>query len=269
LETAIIEENYCPVSNGRLFFLKAGIGPPLLFLHGFCLDHRMWEGQINYFSDRYTCVSVDLRGFGKSSLPTDQSYSNHEDLNELFAFLEINQPAVLVGLSMGARVAVNFALTYPQKTSAIILADGAIDGFTFNDFNLTHIYSAGKELGVLVANRMWLDHPIFESARKNTVVLQKLTEQLLSYSGWHWTNKNPGRILTPPAIEQLRKITMPTLILIGQLDIPDFKALAQLLNNQIKHSSKIEISGAGHMCNMEKQDIFNDLVNQFLIRIQY
>lgn len=264
MESANFKENYCPVPDGKLFFLKVGTGPPLVFIHGFSLDHRMWESQINYFSGSYTCISVDLRGFGKSSLPTEKSYSHHEDLNILLAFLGINQRVILVGLSMGARVVANFALVYPQKTRAIIFADGVVDGFKFKDFDLTNIYNAGKEFGVPVANRMWLDHPIFESTRKNAVVVQKLTEMLMSYSGWHWTNKNPVRILTPPAIEQLQKLTMPALILTGQLDIPDFKALADLLNTRIKHSSKIEISGAGHMCNMETPEKFNDLVNQFL-----
>ncbi len=264
MESAKFQENYCPVSDGKLFFLKAGTGPPLVFIHGFGLDHRMWESQINYFSGSYTCISIDLRGFGKSSLPTEKSYSHHEDLNTLLAFLRINQKVILVGLSMGARVVANFALTYPEKTRAIIFADGVVDGFTFKDFDLANIYEAAKDLGVPVANRMWLDHPIFEPTRNNAVVVQKLTEMLMSYSGWHWTNKNPVRTLTPAAIEQLEKLTMPTLILIGQLDIPDFQELAHLLNTRIKHSSKIEIPGAGHMCNMEMPEKFNDLVNQFL-----
>jgi 3-oxoadipate enol-lactonase len=261
-----MEENYCPVSDGRLYFLKVGAGPPLLFIHGFCLDHRMWESQIKYFSDRYTCIAVDLRGFGKSSLPTDHSYSYHEDLYELLDFLKIDQSVTLIGLSMGARAVVNFALTHPEKTKAIIIVDGAIDGFAFKDFNLTPIYTAGREQGVFVANKMWMEHPLFESARKNAVVLKQLTEQLMSYSGWHWTHKNPVVNLTPPAVQQLAKLATPALILIGQFDIPDFKDLAQLLNKEIPDSLKIEISGAGHMCNMERPEIFNDLMDQFLIR---
>jgi 3-oxoadipate enol-lactonase len=261
--------NYCSITDGKLFYLKEGSGPPLVFLHGFCLDHRMWETQIKFFSKKYTCIAVDLRGFGNSSVPSDKSYSNHEDLNMLLNFLGIDQPVILVGLSMGARVVANFALTYPLKTKAVIFADGAIDGFVFSDFNLTYIYDAGKKQGVQVANRMWLDHPIFEPARKNAHVLKNLSEMVMSYSGWHWVNKNPIINLTPPAIEQLQKITMPCLILIGEFDISDFKAISYVLNKQIKHSSKIEIAGAGHMCNMESPLLFNELVNQFLIQIHY
>jgi 3-oxoadipate enol-lactonase len=264
LETGNDKGNFCPVHEGKLFFVKEGAGPPIVFLHGFCLDHRMWETQVDYFSADFTCIVVDLRGFGKSSLPTDKPYAHHEDLIALLDFLGIDQPVILIGLSMGARVVANFALTYPQKTRAVIFIDGAIDGYSFKDFDLTYIYKAGKELGILAANRLWLDHPIFGAARKNPVVHEKLTEQVISYNGWHWMNKNPVKNLTPPSIEQVRKIVVPTLVLVGQLDIPDFKDLAHILKKQIEHAQFIEIAGAGHMSNMEKPDLVNVLVNQFL-----
>lgn len=256
--------SYCPIREGNLFFLIEGSGPPLVFIHGFGLDHRMWENQVNYFSKNYTCITLDLRGFGKSSVPTDQSFSNHEDLNDLLEFLEIDEPVVLVGLSMGARVASNFAITYPEKSRAIIFTDGAIDGFAFKNFNLTYIYDAGKQQGIEIANKMWLDHPIFNSSRNKLSVRESLTEMVMSYSGWHWINKNPIRNLTPPAVDQLQKLLMPCLILIGELDIPDFKSIADILNKQIENSIKVEMLGVGHMCNMESPDKFNELLDQFL-----
>jgi 3-oxoadipate enol-lactonase len=269
LGDSAIKGNYCPISEGKLFFLKKGSGPPIVFIHGFCLDNRMWENQVNYFSKKYTCIAFDLRGFGKSSVPADQSFSTHEDLDVLLGFLKIDQPVILVGFSMGAKVASNFAITYPEKTKAIIFADGAIDGYVFKDFNLTYIYNAGKQQGTPVANKMWLDHPIFNSSRKNLAVMESLAEMVMSYSGWHWANSNPIKNLIPPAIEQLQKLKMPCLILIGEFDIPDFKAISDLLNKQIKHAFKIEIAGVGHMCNMESPDIFNSHVNEFLTQVHH
>ncbi len=266
MEIEKTEKNYCAVPEGRLFYIKRGGGPPIVFLHGFCLDHRMWDSQLDFFSKHYTCVAVDLRGFGKSSVPSNKTYAHHEDLNTLLEFLGIDQPVILIGLSMGARIVANFSLTYPQKARSVIFVDAAIDGYAFKDFDLSYIYTAGKELGPLEANRMWLAHPIFEASRNIAIVFEKLAEQVLSYSGWHWINKNPIKILAPPAIEQLQKIKLPALILIGQWDIPDFKELARVLNNQIEGSFLIEISGAGHMSNMEKPDLVNDLINQFLLQ---
>ena len=261
------EINYVDIPDARLCYVKKGNGPPIVFIHGFCLDHRIWENQLNFFSASYTTIAVDLRGFGNSSLPSGKPYSYHEDINALLDILQINQPVILVGLSMGARAVANFALTYPKKTRAVIFVDGLIDGYTFMNFNLDYIYKSGKEKGIPVANKMWLDHQLFEPARKNATTASLLTEIVMSYSGWHWINKNPAKGLNPPAIEQLQDLATPTLIITGEYDIPDFQAIAQILNTKINHSLKKEIAGAGHMCNMEMPEAFNEIVNQFLIQI--
>jgi pimeloyl-ACP methyl ester carboxylesterase len=88
---------------------------------------------------------------------------------------------------------------------------------------------------------------------------------VLSYSGWHWVNKNPIQGLTPPAIQQLEQIKVPVLIITGAKDIRDFQQIAELLHKKIKQSLKKQIPEAGHMCNMEKPDAFNRLVADFLI----
>lgn len=257
---------YCNIPGARLYYKKKGNGPPIIFIHGFCLDHRMWENQLDFFSDCYTALAVDLRGYGNSSYPTDKIYSHHEDINALLDILQITQPAILVGLSMGARYVADYALTYPQKTKAIIFADGVIDGYVFKEFNLSYIYKLGKEQGVLAANKLWLNHQLFEQARKNPAVATLLQKMLMSYSGWHWINKNPVNGLNPPAIEQLQNLVVPTLIITGQYDIPDFQDIAQILHSKINHSSKKEIAGAGHMCNMEKPAVFNELLKLFLTK---
>src|SRR5262245_11927445 len=81
--SAQLQQGSIPVNDGNLYYQKKGSGPFLVFLHGICLDHRMWEKQVNYFSSAFTCISVDLRGFGKSSLPTATPYSFHDDINTL------------------------------------------------------------------------------------------------------------------------------------------------------------------------------------------
>jgi len=88
---------------------------------------------------------------------------------------------------------------------------------------------------------------------------------ILSYSGWQWVHKNPMVGLTPPAIEQLEQIKAPVLIITGEKDIWDFQQIADILHNNIKQSVKKQILDAGHMCNMEKPDVFNRLVSDFLI----
>jgi pimeloyl-ACP methyl ester carboxylesterase len=261
-------EGFIKIRDGNLFYVVKGSGPPMVFLHGLCLDHRMWENQVNYFSRFYTCILPDLRGFGKSSVPTTSPYSFHEDIHTLLDSLHIQEPVVLMALSMGGKAAVNFALAYPGKTKAMILADVVVDGYRFNDFTLSPIYEAGRLKGIDSANQMFLSHPIFNSARNDSSVFPLLTKMILSYSGWQWVNKNPVQGLTPPAIEQLEKINVPVLIITGEKDIHDFQVMAGFLHEKIKHSIKRKITGAGHMCNMEKPGDFNTLSENFLIKIK-
>ncbi|HET7001877.1 MAG TPA: alpha/beta hydrolase [Puia sp.] len=265
---AQMQQGFVNLSDGKLYYQKTGTGTPLLFLHGICLDHRMWEDQVNYFSDSFTCINMDLRGFGKSSVPGSAPYSFHEDIHTLLDSLHIEEPVVIIALSMGGKAAVNFSLAYPHKTKALVLADVAIDGYSFEEFILKPIYDAGMQKGIDTANQLFLDHPIFLPAKKDTAVFRRLSEMILSYSGWQWVHKNPMQGLTPPAIEQLQKIKVPVLIITGEKDIRDFQQIAEILHKNIKQSVKMQITGAGHMSNMENPELFNRLVSDFLISVK-
>lgn len=265
--SAQIHQGFINIQEGKLFYQIDGKGPPLVFLHGICLDHRMWENQIQFFSHSYTCINIDLRGFGKSSVPASP-YSFHEDINTVLDSLHINSPVTLIALSMGGKAAINFALTYPSRTRALVLADVAVDGYNFKDFNLAPIAGLAKEKGVDSANRLFLNNVVFANARKNKIVFDRLKEIILSYSGWQWLHPNPVKTLSPVAIQQLDRITAPVLVLTGEKDIIDFQAIAEILHQNIKQSVKKEIAGAGHMCNMEKPEVFNHLVYQFLLQQQ-
>lgn len=261
-------QGFIPVTDGKLYFEKSGTGPPLVFLHGICLDHHMWQEQMDFFSKSYTCINVDLRGFGKSSLPTSTLYSFHEDIKTLLDSLLIEEPVVFVSLSMGGKAALNFSLAYPERTKALVLADVAIDGYQFRDFKLERVAEVAQQKGVDSANQFFLDNPIFYSAKNDSTVFSRLRQMILSYSGWLWMHKNPIQGLTPPAIEQLEKIRIPVLIITGEKDIWDFQQIADILHKNIKHSVKKEIANAGHMCNMERPKVFNRLVLDFLTTAQ-
>ena len=102
----------------------------LVLIHGFTLDHRMWDDHVEAFAPGHRVIRLDLRGFGRSSMPTDP-YSHVEDVKALLSYLEIRQ-AVVLGLSMGGGVALDFALAYPEYTRALILADSTWRGFSWS-----------------------------------------------------------------------------------------------------------------------------------------
>lgn len=261
--SAQIQEGFVNIEHGRLFYQEEGTGPPLLFLHGICLDHRMWDDQVRFFSNRFTCITVDLRGFGKSSLPAGP-YSFHEDLDVLLDSLHIKDPVTIIALSMGGKAAINFAIAYPQKVNALILADVAVDGCSFKKFDLKPVNELAKLKGIDSANQLFLNNAVFAYSKKNDSVFNRLKEMILSYSGWQWLNKNPMQYLNPVAVQQLDKIQSAVLIITGEKDIQDFQDIATLLHNSIRGSILKTIKHAGHMCNMDNPRLFNDLALDFI-----
>jgi len=120
---------FLEVPGGRLYY-EVGGDPDeaaVLFIHGMSLDTRMWEDQWSAFAERYRVVRLDLRGFGKSTSEATP-FSDIDDLVGLLDHLGIERVHV-VGLSMGARVIVDFALAHPERVHALVSADGVLSGF--------------------------------------------------------------------------------------------------------------------------------------------
>lgn len=258
-----MRSGYAPVNEGTLYYETAGSGQPLIFVHGMGLDNRMWDEQFHAFSDNFHVIRYDLRGFGKSSLPAGD-YAHHTDLYDLMQHLGIAQ-AHLVGLSMGGRVIIDFAITHPEAVLSLIMVDAVVHGFPFNPNPATEaVNKAAREHGPLEANKVWLKHDLFIPANRNPTVAAQLEKIVGSYSGWHWVNKNPWIPIAPQAIHQLHKISAPSLVIVGEEDIPDFRAVSDLLHEKISGSEKIVMPGVGHMSNMEGPATFNSHVRAFL-----
>ncbi|MES1222979.1 MAG: alpha/beta hydrolase, partial [Bacteroidota bacterium] len=214
-----MNETGCKLVNGtRLYYEIRGEGQPLVFIHDFSLDHRMWDNQFYYFSKWYQCIRYDLRGYGQSALPGTQYYSFHNDLNSLLNSLHIDEPVILVGLSMGGLVAVNFALQFPESTKAIILANTQIEGYTYKEFKLDVIFNKAQRKGIEYAKRKWFAHKIFAHARKNKPVSESIWQMIHFYSGWHLVDKPVLSIEEPSAWDNLENINVPALIIYGELD---------------------------------------------------
>jgi pimeloyl-ACP methyl ester carboxylesterase len=245
---------YC---NG-LYYEVAGASEAVLFIHGFSLDTRMWDDQFEVFAQRYRVIRPDLRGFGKTPPPTGE-YANTADLKAVLESLG-EARAHIVGLSMGGGVALDLAITYPQIVRSLVLVDSAMGGFPYkSSFGV-----GAKEVGLEAAKQRWLAHPLFASANRIPAVAARLGQIVADYSGWHWLNRDPGRVPDPLPYHRLDEVTAPTLVLVGELDVLDFQAIAETLEQGIRGARKVEIQGAGHMSNMEAPEKFNEAVLGFL-----
>ncbi|MCD4680774.1 MAG: alpha/beta hydrolase, partial [Bacteroidales bacterium] len=95
------EIGFAEVNGTSIYYELKGKGTPMVFMHGFALDMRYWDSQIEKFSSDYTVLRYDYKGFGKSQIPdTLQPYSHHEDLKALLDYLDLEK-VVLIAHSMG------------------------------------------------------------------------------------------------------------------------------------------------------------------------
>lgn len=118
---------YVTVEGGRLYYEASGQGRPVVLLHPGPGDLELWTPQVPTLEARYRVIRYDARGFGKSDLPTGP-FAHFEDLRRLLDALELKR-ASLVGLSLGGRTALDFALAYPERTDRLILANAGISGY--------------------------------------------------------------------------------------------------------------------------------------------
>jgi pimeloyl-ACP methyl ester carboxylesterase len=254
------------VAGTHLAYEVVGAGPCLVLIHGFALDSRMWDDQIDTLAQHHQVVRYDMRGFGHSDLPDATSYTPAADLKALLEYLDIGMATVL-GLSLGGGVALDFALSYPELTRSLVLVDAMVDGWAWSSAwneQAGAVWTAGKDWGVAIAKERWLALPLFRPAQQKPDVGRRLARMVSDYSGWHWHNDDPRQRLQPSTLPRLGSITAPTLIIVGERDEPDFRLMADTFERGIPASQKVIMSGVGHMANMEDPEQFNAIVRHFL-----
>lgn len=257
---------YAEVNGTRLYYELAGSGPPLVLIHGLSLDTRMWDDQFAIFAEHHRVLRYDVRGFGRSAVPTREPYSHHDDLKALLDHLRISHAHIL-GHSMGSGIALDFVLAHPEFADSLISVGTVVHGLAwlpeFRAF-FRSLFETAQASGVEAAKQRWLHGPVFERAMQDPDVAPRLARIVGDYSGWRWVNDNPKLPLEPPACDRLEDVHVPTLIVVGEYEIPNVLRMADQLQTRAPDVRRVTIAGAGHMPNMEAPAEFNHAVLDFL-----
>jgi pimeloyl-ACP methyl ester carboxylesterase len=258
------------VNGTRLVYEVTGAGPPVVFVHGFTLDMRMWDDQVAPFAASHRVLRYDLRGFGTSSNPeVGEPYSHADDLHALLGHLGIDRAAV-IGLSMGGGVAQEFALKYPESVSAVILVDSVLRGRPWGPeatATLDAVFGPGSEGRLDEARAAWLAAPLFAGSWHFPAVVARLQQIVGDYGCWELLNEDPHLPLDPPATDRLHEITAPVLAIVGAEDLPDFHEIADRFVADIPDARKVVLPDAGHMANMDAPEAFNRVLLDFLAEV--
>jgi pimeloyl-ACP methyl ester carboxylesterase len=267
-----MESGVLEYDGGALAWESAGEGPDVVFLHPGLWDGRVWDEQFGVFSRTYRVLRFDFRGYGRSSRPEPgRPYSHVDDLAAVMDAASVER-AALVGCSMGGSTAIDFALTYPSRVSALVLASSGLNAF--DDDRLTPEEEAELELlDAPVAEameageieraerarlRIWAPLGTEDEAgrRISEIAFDNIHEMTMDETG--------RRDISPPAIERLEQIEAPTLVLPADNDPLVFRRLSAILAERIPDARLVQIPETDHVVNMRRAAEFNHVVLGFL-----
>jgi len=252
--------------NG-LHYEIAGTGQPLVLIHGGLVNSGLWDDQFEVFAQHCRVLRYDVRGFGQSKLPTAY-YSNHGDLRDLLDSLGIERATVL-GLSMGGGIAIDFTLTYPDHTTALIPVAAALGGYQMKDTSslraeLNDAYNSGdKPRAIELSLRLWTDGPNRTTDQVDPAARERIRAMTIHTFDLPDT-ENYLQPLKPPAIDRLAEIHVPTLFIVGDQDVPDILEISDLIVTHVPGARKAVITNTAHHLNVEQPDEFNRIVLDFL-----
>jgi pimeloyl-ACP methyl ester carboxylesterase len=230
----------------------------LVFLHGSGGNSGAWSEQYSVLHKSFNIAAVDLPGHGKSEGSGEKDiFAYVLRLKEILEVLKLKRP-VLVGHSLGAAIALGFAVKYPQDLSAVVAVGGGLimpvnpdilEGFAKQPdliLDLMCKFSIAKE------NRPKLFEPLRESLGQAHVDV--VAGDMLACSKFDLTG-------------ELQNIRVPVLAVCGKEDKMTPPALSERIAAGIAGAKLVLIEGAGHTVMLERPEAFNDALKNFCAEI--
>lgn len=274
---------FVKASDGvKLYYEEVGKGDPIIFMHEFGGSVLSWETQMRYFSRRYRCIAYQARGWPPSDVPPNAtSYSQEraaDDAADVIAGLNLGS-AHLVGLSMGATAALEFAIRHPGKAKSISAA-GAGTGSTTDPAIRKRFQAEATE----VADRIDRDGiaalaAIYCKAPARQSLLAKDPRGFAEFKKQFEDGASTGRALTMRGVqarrapfydrvEDMSKIIDPVLIIAGDEDDATLD-VSVFMKRHIPRCGLQIFPRTGHGINLEEPALFNAAVQDFIHAVEH
>jgi 3-oxoadipate enol-lactonase len=255
--------SFVSVPGSRLHYEECGTGAEaVVLIHDGVVNSAVWDDVWPAFCRRFHTIRYDRRGFGRSPVSTTW----HSETDDLLAILRQTgvTRATLVGSSHGGEVSIDFALAHPTVVRQLVLVGAVVGGFPYSEHFIARVVAnyellnKGDVPGGLkaIANDRYVIAPGNDAARKKLLDLLVANPHDVTHS---------EQIIGPkPALARLAEIRVPTLLLVGDADIPDVHAHAGAIEAGIPRARRIVIRGVGHLMYLEKPDEFARTVIGFI-----
>lgn len=262
-----------------IYYEVAGEGYPLVLAHEFAGDITSWEPQVNFFSRRYQVITYCQRGYSPSGVPEDpDAYSQDiqvEDLYRLLRHLGIEK-AHIHGLSMGGTLTLGFAIAHSEMCRSLVIASAGAGSDAGDREQLVASWQTLSESMVAEGMEKFAEGYArgaerLQFLRKDPVGWAKFHSGLAAHSAQGSSLTFRGVQMKRPTIyqlqEQLQKIDIPTLVMIGDEDTPCVDA-AVFMKRNIPSCGLSVFPQAGHTINLEEPDLYNRTVSDFLTTVE-
>lgn len=271
---------YAKTTDGfRLYYEEVGAGTPILFIQEFAGDHRSWEPQMRYFARRHRCIAYAARGYRPSDVPAaPELYSYEHFAADVVAMLDHIgvEKAHLVGLSMGGYSALQVGLKHPRRTLSLTLAG---TGSGSERWYQAEFRQAALEVAAqfetagsgAVAQSYGRGPGRVPFEVKDPRGFQEFLDRLAEHDPEGSARTLRGFQAQRPSIydfeEDIRRLSVPTLIVVGDEDDPCIEP-SLFLKKHIAASGLDMFPKTGHAVNLEEPALFNQTVDAFLSLVE-
>jgi 3-oxoadipate enol-lactonase len=259
------------INGAELNYELTGDGPAVALLHEGVCDLRMWDELAAALGQEFTVLRYDMRGYGDSTLPPGP-FSQANDLLGLLDHVGIER-AALAGVSYGGRVALDTAFVAPDRVGALVLAAPGLREHEwskgvreFGDEEERLLDSGDVDAATELNVRLWVDGPnrgpeaVTANVRDRVREMQRraFEIQVPAYEA----DPPPGP--EDPLALRLEQIAAPTLVIVGDADVPDFLEIADRLERELPDARKVVLEDVAHTSPLERPEEFRDLTVGFL-----
>lgn len=249
-----------------------GEGDPVVFLHAGICDRRMWGAQMDGVGARNRAIAYDRRGFGETRYE-EEDFSAVADLMAVIDATAEGRPAILVGCSQGARIAIDAALMHPSRVRALVLISPTVPGapeavYPPGVMALQAELAQAEEAGDLARlnatkARLFLDGALAPEGR----VAGPLRKLFLDMNGIALGSLPTGSNLDAgDAYHRLGQISAPSLVIWGGLDYPHIQARSRQVAALMRKGEGHEVAGAAHLPSLERPADIEGLLGAFIAR---
>lgn len=255
----------------KIHYVEQGSGDPVVFAHGYDMDHTMFTAQFEDLPDRYRCVAWDMRGHGRSDCPPGP-WSMQDLVEDMVAFIEGVEaaPCHLVGMSVGGMLGVRVGIQRAELVRSLVLIDTSADAEDPESAALYTGFQDAISAQGITDERLEAGLPILFGERYRATAQEAMEFHIDRIRSMNVEAAVEGLrtfISRDSVLDRLGEINVPVLVIHGEDDIAQPISEAEKIVEHLPGAELVRIPGAGHTTPLEAPDAVNEALSRFLARV--